>query len=226
MSTDLAVVARISPEHTEDVQKAHLLRATVVHVHPGATIGNTVDTTHDQLLCVVAGNGIVTVKDVATAVGPGSVVLIPSLAERNVRNTHPADELLLVVVHAPMKLHRSQADYVLAAPLDLAAAALANTDYKRVVQTAPSIQATVMRLGPSAAIGDERHAEYDQLVCVVAGMGIVVVDGLITAVMPGSIVLIPGGARHDVRNTDLVNPLHLIVAYAPPKFARDAVIRH
>lgn len=226
MSTDLAVVARISPEHEHVVQAAHMLSASVVRLDPGATIGARIDTGHDQLVCVVAGNGIVTVKDATTAVGPGSVVLIPSLAERNVRNTHPADELLLVVVHAPMKIHRSQADYALAAPLDLAAAALANSDYKRVVQTAPSIQATVMRLGPSAAIGDERHADYDQLVCVVAGMGIIVVDGLITAVMPGSIVLIPGGARHDVRNTDLVNPLYLIVAYAPPKFARDAVIRH
>lgn len=109
---------------------------------------------------------------------------------------------------------------------DLAVTALTNADYKRVVQTAPTMQATVMRLGPGAAIGDEVHAEYDQLVCVVAGNGLVIVDGLITAVGAGSIVLIPGGARHDVRNTHPDDALRLVVTYAPPKFPPGAVIKH
>lgn len=110
--------------------------------------------------------------------------------------------------------------------VDLSVAALVNSDYKRVVQTAPTMQATVMRLAPSAAIGSEVHAEYDQLVCVVAGNGLVIVNRLITAVGPGSIVLIPGGAEHDVRNTHPTEALRLVVTYAPPKFPPGAVINH
>jgi len=64
----------------------------------------------------------------------------------------------------------------------------------------------------------------DQLVTVAAGNGVIVVDGLITAVGPGSVVLIPGGAQHDVRNTHPTEPLRLVVVYAPPKFAPDAVM--
>lgn len=108
--------------------------------------------------------------------------------------------------------------------VDLTFLALTNHHYKRVVQTAPTMQATVMRLGPGAAIGSEVHAKYDQLVTVAAGNGIIVVDGLITAVGPGSVVLIPGGAQHDVRNTHPTEPLRLVVVYAPPKFAPDAVM--
>ena len=100
-----------------------------------------------------------------------------------------------------------------------------NTDYKRVVQTTPTTQATVMCMRPQAAIGSEVHADYAQIVCVVAGNGLVVVDGLLTAVGPGSVVLIPGGAQHDVRNTHPTHVLRLVVLYSPPKFPPDMVIK-
>jgi mannose-6-phosphate isomerase-like protein (cupin superfamily) len=105
---------------------------------------------------------------------------------------------------------------------DLALTALANTAYKRVVATTAATQATVMRLTAGQAIGAEVHAGYDQLVCVVDGSGVVSVDAAETSVGPGSVVLVPGGARHDVRNTSPHTDLRLVVLYMPPKYARDA----
>lgn len=108
---------------------------------------------------------------------------------------------------------------------DLAFDARINIDYKRVVQTADTIQATVMCMFPKTDIGSEIHAGYDQVVCVVEGNGIVTVNGMITPVGPGSVVLIPGGAQHNVHNTHPEDKLRIVMMYAPPKFPPGTVIK-
>jgi len=106
---------------------------------------------------------------------------------------------------------------------DLALVALSNRDYKRVVATTQRTQATVMAIPANASIGSEIHADHDQLVSVVDGSGAVIVDGTRTVVGPGSVVLVPGGARHDVQNISARTILRLVVLYMPPKYAPGAV---
>lgn len=105
---------------------------------------------------------------------------------------------------------------------DLALVALANTHYKRVVATTEHTQATVMAIPPGEAIGSEAHADHDQLVSVVDGSGAVVVEGVRTVVGPGSVVLVPGGAHHDVKNISSQTILRLVVLYMPPKYSPGA----
>lgn len=101
-------------------------------------------------------------------------------------------------------------------------AARANGDWKRVVATGASSQATVMAMPPGSEIGAEIHADYDQIVQVVEGHGVVTVDCAREAVAPGDSVFIRGGQRHNVRNTDDTT-LRLVVYYAPAKFAEGTV---
>jgi mannose-6-phosphate isomerase-like protein (cupin superfamily) len=109
---------------------------------------------------------------------------------------------------------------------DLADAARANTDFKRVLVQTRRIQATVMHMEAGTDIGRETHAGYDQTVHVVEGNGIVDLGHTIhVAIGPASVVLIPGGMLHNVRNTHPTAALKLVVLYAPPKFPADGAYR-
>ncbi|MBX3189651.1 MAG: cupin domain-containing protein [Labilithrix sp.] len=96
-----------------------------------------------------------------------------------------------------------------------------NTDFRRVVYTAPSMQLVLMSIPPGEHIGAETHG-VDQFFRIESGTGRVEIDGSRRAVGPGSAVVVPAGALHDVV-ADEGKPLQLYTLYAPPKH-RDGVV--
>jgi mannose-6-phosphate isomerase-like protein (cupin superfamily) len=64
-------------------------------------------------------------------------------------------------------------------------------------------------------IGAETHRAVEQIVFVTIGTGRAVVDGVEVPVAPGSAVVFPPGAHHDLVNTGVV-PLRLYTVYSPP----------
>jgi mannose-6-phosphate isomerase-like protein (cupin superfamily) len=98
-----------------------------------------------------------------------------------------------------------------------------NTDFRRVVYTAPHEQLVVMALPPREHIGAEVH-DVDQFFRVEAGAGQVVIDQETTAIGPGSAIVIPAGTKHDIINTG-PKPLKLYTLYSPPHH-RDGVVHH
>lgn len=90
-----------------------------------------------------------------------------------------------------------------------------NRDFRRVVATGPHSQVVLMCLRRGEAIGEEVHEDTDQIFVVAKGSGEAVVAGERQALEKGSVLLVPAGRRHDIRNTG-EKRLRLVTIYAPP----------
>lgn len=90
-----------------------------------------------------------------------------------------------------------------------------NRDFRRVLYTGPHLQLVLMALNPGEEIGEEIHDDTDQFFRVEEGEGEVVIDGRASRIESDVAILIPAGARHNVRNTSR-EPLKLYTLYAPP----------
>lgn len=100
--------------------------------------------------------------------------------------------------------------------------AKANTDFRREVATGPHAQVVLMCLQPGEDIGEEVHADTDQLFQVVKGEGEAVLEGTAQPLGKGALLLVPAGMRHNVRNTG-DKRLRLVTIYAPPHHAVGTV---
>ena len=99
----------------------------------------------------------------------------------------------------------------------------ANEDFRRVLYTGHHLQLVLMTLQPGEEIGSEVHDGIDQFFRFEAGSGVVDIDGVENAVEDGSGVIVPSGARHNVRNTGS-QPLKLYSIYGPPEH-KDQVVQ-
>jgi mannose-6-phosphate isomerase-like protein (cupin superfamily) len=99
-----------------------------------------------------------------------------------------------------------------------------NHDFRRVLYTGPHMQLVLMSLEPDEDIGEEVHETVDQFFRVEKGTGVVSIDGRDTPIEADTAIVIPAGARHNVKNTGR-EPLKLYTLYAPPEHA-DGTVRH
>ena len=106
---------------------------------------------------------------------------------------------------------------------DIAALTEGNTDFRRVLYTAKNLQLVLMALQPGEEIGEEVHADRDQFFRLERGEGEVWIDGVRTAIKGETAMIVPAGARHNVKNTG-TGLLKLYTIYAPPEHA-DGTVR-
>jgi mannose-6-phosphate isomerase-like protein (cupin superfamily) len=99
-----------------------------------------------------------------------------------------------------------------------------NRDFRRVLYTGPHLQLVVMSLEPGVEIGEETHEDTDQFFRLETGEGEVEIDGRVTKIEGDFGIVVPAGARHNVRNTGQ-EPLKLYTIYAPPHHA-DGTVQH
>ena len=97
-----------------------------------------------------------------------------------------------------------------------------NQHYRRVLYTGKNLQLVLMSIQPGAEIGEEVHADRDQFFRVEAGEGELVIDGARHAVKADFAMIVPAGARHNVRNLGR-DALKLYTVYGPPEH-RDGVV--
>jgi mannose-6-phosphate isomerase-like protein (cupin superfamily) len=97
-----------------------------------------------------------------------------------------------------------------------------NRDYRRVLYTGPNMQLVLMSLKPGEEIGEEVHKDRDQFFRVEKGRGEVWIDGNRTKIESDTAIIVPAGARHNIRNTG-EKPLRLYTLYAPPEHADRTV---
>ena len=76
-----------------------------------------------------------------------------------------------------------------------------NSDFRRVLYTGKNLQLVLMTLQPGEEIGAEVHEDRDQFFRFEEGTGEVDIDDNTYRVKDGSGVIVPAGARHNVRNT-------------------------
>jgi mannose-6-phosphate isomerase-like protein (cupin superfamily) len=91
-----------------------------------------------------------------------------------------------------------------------------NMDFRRVLYTGRELQLVLMAIPPGEEIGEEVHEDRDQFFRVEQGEGEVLIDGHRTPIRSDFAIVVPAGARHNVRNTGSV-PLKLYTVYGPPE---------
>lgn len=98
-----------------------------------------------------------------------------------------------------------------------------NQDFRRVLYTGQNLQLVLMTLQPGDEIGEEVHEDRDQFFRIEEGSGAVDIDGVENRVEDDFAVVVPAGARHNVRNTG-DRPLRLYTIYGPPEH-KDGVVQ-
>lgn len=97
-----------------------------------------------------------------------------------------------------------------------------NADFRRVLYTGKQMQLVLMALAPGEEIGEEVHEDRDQFFRVEAGSGEILIDGVWTKVHADMAMIVPAGARHNVKNTGKES-LKLYTLYAPPEHIEGTV---
>ena len=97
-----------------------------------------------------------------------------------------------------------------------------NSDYRWVLYTGKNMQLVLMALKPGEEIGEEVHEDRDQFFRVEQGSGAIWIDGTKTTIETDFAMVVPAGARHNVKNTGRT-ALKLYTIYAPPEHAEGTV---
>jgi mannose-6-phosphate isomerase-like protein (cupin superfamily) len=97
-----------------------------------------------------------------------------------------------------------------------------NLDFRRVLYTGKQLQLVLMSINPGEDIGEEVHADRDQFFRVETGKGEVWIDGHKSNIKSDFAIVVPAGARHNIKNTG-EKPLKLYTLYAPPEHADGTV---
>jgi len=99
-----------------------------------------------------------------------------------------------------------------------------NSDFRRVLYTGRKLQLVLMSLGPGEDIGEEVHPDTDQFFRIEKGEGEVWIDGRRTSIKGDMGIVVPAGARHNVKNTG-DKPMKLYTLYGPPEHEDGTVQR-
>jgi mannose-6-phosphate isomerase-like protein (cupin superfamily) len=97
-----------------------------------------------------------------------------------------------------------------------------NRDFRRVLYTGSQMQLVLMALRPGEEIGAEVHEDRDQFFRIEMGNGEVSIDGRVTKIKSDMAIIVPAGARHNIKNTG-AEPLKLYTLYAPPEHVDQTV---
>jgi mannose-6-phosphate isomerase-like protein (cupin superfamily) len=108
--------------------------------------------------------------------------------------------------------------------VDIIQRAQANSYFREVLATGPHSQVVVMNIAPGGEIGEETHADVDQVLVFVSGEGSAFLEGDEVRVGPGTLVQVPAGTRHNFVNTGSTD-LRLYTVYAPPQHAQGTIHR-
>jgi mannose-6-phosphate isomerase-like protein (cupin superfamily) len=101
---------------------------------------------------------------------------------------------------------------------------LGNNNFRHVLYTGKYSQLVLMNLKPGEEIGEEVHKTIDQFFRFEEGEGAVTIDGVKHKVADGDSVIVPAGAKHNVKNTSKNKELKLYTIYSPPEH-QDGTVR-
>lgn len=99
-----------------------------------------------------------------------------------------------------------------------------NDDFRRVLYTGHNVQLVLMAILPGDEIGEEVHDDRDQFFRIEAGEGEIWIDGTCNKVKADDGVIVPQGARHNVKSTG-DEPLRLYTIYGPPEHVDGTIHR-
>jgi mannose-6-phosphate isomerase-like protein (cupin superfamily) len=97
-----------------------------------------------------------------------------------------------------------------------------NSNFRRVLYTGKQLQLVLMSIEPGQDIGEEVHPDRDQFFRIEKGKGEAWIDGQRTKIEGDFAIVVPAGARHNIKNTG-DKPMKLYSLYGPPEHADGTV---
>ena len=97
-----------------------------------------------------------------------------------------------------------------------------NDLFRKVLYTGHNLQLVLMAIPAGEEIGEEVHDDRDQFFRIEAGTGVVSIDGVDNPVKADDGVIVPQGARHNVKATGS-ETLKLYTIYGPPEHVDGTV---
>ncbi len=97
-----------------------------------------------------------------------------------------------------------------------------NTDFRRVLFTGTLSQLVVMSIPPGEEVGEETHEHVEQTLYFSSGTGEAILNGTVSTVVEGDVVVISPGTRHNFKNTG-TEPWKIFTVYAPPNHINGRV---
>lgn len=94
-------------------------------------------------------------------------------------------------------------------------AATENTNFRTVLHTTGKSQLVVMNIPAGEDIGEETHEHVEQVLYFQSGTGEAILDGKVSKVGPGDLVIVTPGTTHNFINTGN-EPLIVATLYIPP----------
>ena len=91
----------------------------------------------------------------------------------------------------------------------------ANTNFRKVLFTGTRSQLVAMSIPPGGEVGDETHTYTEQTLFFLSGTGESILNGKISPIGPGDVVVVVPGTEPNFKNTGTV-PLKIYTVYAPP----------
>src|SRR5690349_24971657 len=89
-----------------------------------------------------------------------------------------------------------------------------NSFFRQVLFTGPYSQLVVMSIPPGEEIGEEVHANTDQILVIVDGDGEAIVDGRHEPAREHNVIFVTAGTRHNIKKVG-IKELKLFTIYAP-----------
>jgi mannose-6-phosphate isomerase-like protein (cupin superfamily) len=108
--------------------------------------------------------------------------------------------------------------------VDIVQAARTNEFFRQEVITGVHEQVVLMAIPPGGDIGDEIHADTDQVLVFVEGEAEARLGNVATRVGANDLVFVRAGTRHNFVNVG-AGPLRLYTIYAPPHHPPGTVHR-
>lgn len=108
--------------------------------------------------------------------------------------------------------------------INIEKATLENNNFRKVLYTAKHSQLVLMSLKPGEDIGMEVHENDDQFFRFEEGQGKCIISGNEYELGPGSAVVVPAGAQHNIINTSKKSSLKFYTIYSPPVH-KDGIVR-
>jgi mannose-6-phosphate isomerase-like protein (cupin superfamily) len=90
-----------------------------------------------------------------------------------------------------------------------------NVNFRKVLFTGTRSQLVIMNIPPGGEVGVETHIYTEQTLFFLSGTGEAVLDGKISPIGGGDVVVVVPGTEHNFINTGTV-PLKIYTVYAPP----------
>lgn len=90
-----------------------------------------------------------------------------------------------------------------------------NKNFRRVLFTGLGSQLVIMNIPPDGEIGEETHKYVEQTLFLLSGTGEAILNGKKTSFVPGDVIVVPPGIKHNLINM-WTGDLKIYTVYSPP----------